>query len=78
MIEHSLSRIELVSAHYTGNKANGQEPQFSEHPLDVTNDVLRGLLQKYFLDSFEGNEFFHFDFSNALRHSAALNPNSVN
>ncbi len=71
MIEHSLSRIEIVSAHYTGNKANGQEPQFSEHPLDLSNDDLRGLLQKYFLDSFEGNEFFHFDFSNG---DLSLNP----
>ncbi|MBI5916889.1 MAG: nucleoid-associated protein [Bacteroidetes bacterium] len=64
MIDYSHCNIELVSAHFIGNKANEQELQLSEHPLDVSDGPLRGLLQKFFLDAFEGNEFFHFDFSN--------------
>lgn len=71
MLEHSLSKIELVSAHFIGNKANEQELQTSEHPLDVRDERLLGLLQKFFLDAFEGNEFFHFDFSNG---DLSLNP----
>ena len=71
MLEHSLSKIELVSAHFIGNKANEQELQVSGHPLDVSEGQLLGLLQKFFLDAFEGNEFFHFDFSNG---DLSLNP----
>ncbi len=71
MLEYSLSNITQVSAHFIGNKANEQELQTSEHPLDVSNEKLLGLLQKFFLDSFEGNEFFHFDFSNG---DLSLNP----
>ena len=71
MLEHSLSNITQVSAHFIGNKANEQELEVSEHPLDVSDEHLRGLLQRFFLDAFEGNEFFHFDFSNG---DLSLNP----
>ena len=66
MLEYSLSKIALVSAHFIGNKANEQELKVSEQPLNLSDERLLSLLQRFFLDAFEGNEFFHFDFSNIV------------
>ncbi|MEZ4960310.1 MAG: nucleoid-associated protein [Saprospiraceae bacterium] len=64
MINHAHCTIESLSAHFIGNKANGQELLLSQHPLGTADEQLRELLLRFFLDAFEANEFFAFDSSN--------------
>ncbi len=71
MINYAHCNIEIVSAHFIGNRANEQELQLSAQPLDTSDEHLRDLLLKFFLDAFDGNEFFAFDFSNG---DLSLNP----
>jgi len=71
MINYAHCNLEIVSAHFIGNKANEQELQLSEKPLDTGDGPLQELLLKFFLDAFEANEFFAFDFSNG---DLSLNP----
>lgn len=71
MINYAHCQIDIVSAHFIGNKANEQELQLSAQPLATEDGQLEELLLKFFLDAFEGNEFFAFDFSNG---DLSLNP----
>lgn len=64
MVDFTHARIEQVSAHFVGNKAGEQPLLLSEVPLDLTVGELEGLLKKFFLEPFEGNEYFAFDFPN--------------
>jgi hypothetical protein len=59
-----LATIPLVSAHYVGNRNNGQELILSEKPLDTDDARMNDLLFTYFLGAFREPEMNHFTFSN--------------
>ena len=71
MIDYSNGNIEKVSAHYIGNKTNGEELHLSKSVLDISDLRLRELLLKFFLDPFSNQEFYSFTFTNG---DFTLNP----
>ena len=71
MLDFTHANIERISAHHAGNKVNEEPLLLSDQPLDIGEAALPELLKKFFLESFEGNEFFAFDFSNG---DLSLNP----
>jgi len=63
MLDSSQSIIQPVSAHYIGNRANGDQLRLSDIPLEL-DDNLHDLLRTYFLSNFNTPEFYSFSFSN--------------
>jgi hypothetical protein len=64
MINHSLTNIQQVSAHYIGNPTNSESLRLSEAPLALNDEKIHELLRTYFLSNFTVPEFFKFTFSN--------------
>jgi 37-kD nucleoid-associated bacterial protein len=64
MINFSNSTIERVSVHYVGNKTNEEDLILSNGLLDISDNLVKALLSKYFLTSFSNVEFNAFTFSN--------------
>jgi hypothetical protein len=71
MIDSSNSTLEKVSVHRVGNKNNGEDILVSKKTLDISDPVMRDLLQKFFLSNFKSSEFYNFTFTNA---DHTLNP----
>lgn len=71
MFNLSNATIHQVSAHFVGNPVDGGLLKLSDHPLEVADEKLQGLLKTYFLSSFAVPEYYSFTFSNE---DFALNP----
>lgn len=64
MEENTLAEILRVSVHQIGNKVNAEQLILSKNELDISDHSLRNALIKFFLRSFEWQEFYNFSFSN--------------
>ncbi|WEK36969.1 MAG: nucleoid-associated protein [Candidatus Pseudobacter hemicellulosilyticus] len=53
-------QLEKVIVHKVGNPSRGEELKLSENPLTLNDEIVRGLLTKYFLGPFNENELYHF------------------
>jgi hypothetical protein len=53
-------QLEQVIVHKVGNPSRGEELKLSENPLTLNDDIVSGLLTRYFLGAFNENELFHF------------------
>lgn len=53
-------QLEQVMVHRVGNPSRGEELKLSANPLTLNDEIVRGLLTKYFLGAFNENELFHF------------------
>ncbi|MBL7723617.1 MAG: nucleoid-associated protein [Chitinophagaceae bacterium] len=71
MIDITNTNIDIVSAHYVGNKTNGDELLLSRTPIDISDLRLRELLMRFFLSPFPEPEFFSFTFTD---NNFSLNP----
>ena len=60
MIDYQNAIIEKISIHFVGNQNLGEQLRFSSEPVDVSDDILKEILIKYFLSSFNGTEYFSF------------------
>lgn len=60
MIDTTNCDIIQMAVHHVGNKANEEEVYLSQSNLDISDDVLRDRLIKYFLSPFEEQETYHF------------------
>ncbi|MBO9565758.1 MAG: nucleoid-associated protein [Niastella sp.] len=52
--------LQNVMVHKVGNPSRGEELKLSENPLTLNDEIVRGLLTKYFLGAFNENELYHF------------------
>jgi hypothetical protein len=64
MIDYSNCSIDKISVHRIGNKTNGEELHLSNSLLDISDNKVRELLLKYFIDPFNNPEFYSFTFEN--------------
>jgi hypothetical protein len=71
MINFTNSTIEKVSVHQVGNKTNEEELILSNTLLDISDNLVKALLSKFFLTPFSNVEFNTFTFSNG---DFTLNP----
>lgn len=60
MVTHFEATLSQLSIHKIGNKLLEENITLSEHPLNIGDETLSGLLMKYFLTPFEKiNEVYH-------------------
>lgn len=71
MIEQNNASIKQLAVHRIGNQVNGNELLLSAGVVDLADDNLKNHLQRYFLQSFEWQEYYNFSFSNG---ESAYNP----
>jgi hypothetical protein len=64
-------QLEKVMVHKVGNPSRGEELKLSVNPLTLNDEIVRGLLTKYFLGAFNENELFRFT------HLSDINLNEV-
>lgn len=53
-------QLKEVIVHKVGNPTRGEELRLSANPLTLNDDIVKGLLSKYFLGAFNENEQYHF------------------
>lgn len=53
-------QLEKVIVHKVGNPTRGEQLALSTQPLTLNDELVRGMLVKYFLHSFNEHEQFHF------------------
>jgi hypothetical protein len=70
-IQLELASISVLSAHYVGNKNNGDMVKLSDRPVDIDDDQMTDLLHRYFLGSFTNPELYSLTSSTG---DFALNP----
>lgn len=71
MFDFTNCDIELVSVHHVGNITNDEELITSKSLLDISDEILKGTLLKFFTQPFVNSEIYNFTFSNG---DFALNP----
>jgi len=64
MIDFSNVAIEHVIANFVGNKTNNEPLVLSNKFLDISDEMIANMLQRYFLKPFSNSEFHAFTFSN--------------
>lgn len=52
--------LDKVIVHKVGNPSRGEELKLSVNPLTLNDEIVRGLLNKYFLGAFNADELYHF------------------
>jgi hypothetical protein len=52
--------LQKVMVHKVGNPSRGEELKLSENPLTLNDEIVQGLLTKYFLGAFNENELYRF------------------
>ena len=52
--------LQKVMVHKVGNPSRGEELKLSENPLTLNDEIVQGLLTKYFLGAFNENELYQF------------------
>ena len=58
--------LQQVIVHKVGNPTRGEELKLSSNPLTLNDDLVKSLLNKYFLGAFNENERYHFTHLNDL------------
>lgn len=58
--------LQNVIVHKVGNPTRGEELRLSTNPLTLNDDLVKGLLNKYFLGAFNENEMYHFSHLNDI------------
>jgi hypothetical protein len=53
-------QLQQVIVHKVGNPSRGEELKLSINPLTLNDDIVRGLLTRYFLSAFNENELYRF------------------
>src|SRR6187402_772051 len=53
-------QLEQVIVHKIGNPTRGEELKLSANPLTLNDEIVRGLLRRYFLSPFNEHERYHF------------------
>jgi len=53
-------QLQQVIVHKVGNPTRGEELKLSANPLTLNDEIVRGLLTKYFLGAFNEHEQYHF------------------
>jgi hypothetical protein len=53
-------QLQQVIVHKVGNPSRGEDLKLSINPLTLNDDMVKGLLTKYFLGPFNENEAYHF------------------
>lgn len=64
-------QLKEVIVHKIGNPTRSEEMKLSENPLTLNDEIVRGLLTKYFLGAFNENDQYHFS------HLSDVNLNEV-
>jgi hypothetical protein len=64
MLDFTNCIIDKLSIHQVGNKTNNEELFLSKDILDISDDKLKELLLRFFLQPFTNPEFYNFTFSN--------------
>ncbi len=62
MINYKDASLDKVSAHFIGNKANGDELLLSKIVLNLYDDKLKDILKKFFLPQFATEGLYAFDY----------------
>ena len=65
--------LEKVIVHKVGNPTRAEELKLSVNPLTLNDDIVNGLLTKYFLGSFNENEYYHFSHLSDLKMNEVFN-----
>lgn len=71
MIDLKNAELTRLSIHRIGNKNEEEGIQYSEKEIDLTDPLLKGILQKYFFDGFKEKSFYN------LSHSSDINLNEI-
>jgi hypothetical protein len=53
-------QLQQVIVHKVGNPSRGSALKLSVNPLTLNDEIVRGLLNRYFLSAFNENEHYHF------------------
>jgi nucleoid associated protein NdpA len=53
-------QLQQVIVHKVGNPSRGEDLKLSINPLTLNDDIVKGLLTRYFLSAFNENESYHF------------------
>ena len=53
-------QLQQVIVHKVGNPSRGEDLKLSVNPLTLNDDIVRGLLTRYFLSAFNENETWRF------------------
>ena len=53
-------QLQQVIVHKVGNPSRGEELKLSVNPLTLNDEIVQGLLTRYFLSAFNENEYYHF------------------
>lgn len=53
-------QLQQVIVHKVGNPSRGEDLKLSVNPLTLNDEIVRGLLNRYFLSAFNENEHYHF------------------
>jgi len=64
MIDYTNTSIDKLSVHRVGNKTKEEDLHLSKSLLDTSDEKLRAMLLRYFLNPFSDPEFYSFTFSN--------------
>lgn len=60
MVTAFEASLDTISVHYVGNQAQGEMYALSDHPLEMKDEVIAGLLKQYFLSPFaKAVEVYH-------------------
>ena len=57
---YTETNLEQLSVHHVGNRENDDELNLSKSGIDVTDTMVQELMSKYFLEPFQGIEFYSF------------------
>jgi hypothetical protein len=64
MFDFTNCDIELISVHHVGNKTNEEELVASTSLLDISDELLKGTLLRFFTQPFANTELYNFTSSN--------------
>ena len=64
-MKFELGEISDIIIHYVGNRLNDDGCILSSQTIEL-DEILQSVLKEYFLNSFNGNELFHFFHSTDL------------
>jgi hypothetical protein len=53
-------QLEQVIVHKVGNPSRGEQLKLSANPLTLNDELVKSMLNKYFLGAFNENEHYHF------------------
>lgn len=66
-------QLEKVIVHKVGNPSRGEALKLSVNALTLNDEIVRGLLTKYFLGPFNENELYHFTHLSSLEMNEVYN-----